>query len=251
MTVTIIGTGNVATVFSKLIFKSGYTIHQVYGRNKLAAENISKSVKANAIDDIKKLNFISDIYLIALSDKAILSICKELQLNNKLVIHTAGSVSKEVLKNVSSNYGVLYPIQSIRKEMNLETRIPLLIDANNNNALILLEKFAANISKEINFGDDSQRLNLHCAAVFANNFVNYMYVQSAIICEENNLDFKLLQPLIEETAMRLRIKHPKEVFTGPAIRKDYETIQKHQHALEKQPKLLEFYNNITKMIMEH
>ena len=251
MIVTIIGTGNVATVFSKLIFSKGHSILQVFGRTNSITESIASAVNAENINDLANVNFEADIYIITVADKAITTICHELKLKDKLVLHTAGSVEKNILKNVSTNYGVLYPIQSIRKDMSLETTIPFLIDANNVDALNQLEKFAKSLSNEVTIGDDKQRLNLHIAAVFANNFVNYMYVQSALICEENNLDFKLLQPLIEETAMRLRTKHPKDVFTGPAKRNDIETIQKHQQALANQPKLLALYNAITKMIMEH
>lgn len=251
MIVTIIGTGNVATVFSKLIFSKGHTILQVFGRTISVAQNIAESVNAEAINDLASLNNDADIYLITVADKAIELICNELKLHDKLIVHTAGSVEKNVLKNASTNYGVLYPIQSIRKDMSLETTIPFLINANNFDTLNQLEKFAKSISNDVTIGDDKQRLNLHIAAVFANNFVNYMYVQSALICEENNLDFKLLQPLIEATAMRLRTNHPKDVFTGPAKRKDIETIEKHQQALATQPKLLALYNAITKMIMEH
>lgn len=251
MIVTIIGTGNVGTVFSKLIFSKGHRILQVFGRTIAAAQKIAEAVNAQPINDLASLNNDADIYLITVADKAIELICNELKLHDKLIVHTAGSVEKNVLKNVSTNYGVLYPIQSIRKDMSLETKIPMLIDANNFNALHQLKNFAKSLSNEVTIGDDKQRLNLHIAAVFANNFVNYMYAESALICEENNLDFKLLQPLIEETAIRLRTKHPNDVFTGPAKRKDIETIQKHQQALENQPKLLALYNTLTKMIMEH
>ncbi len=251
MIVTIIGTGNVGTVFTKLIFSKGHTILQVFGRTISSAENLAATVNAEAINDLSNVDSTADIYLITIADKAIETITNKLHLNNKLVLHTAGSVDKNILKNASTNYGVLYPIQSIRKDMSLETKIPLLIDANDIDAFNQLNIFANSLSTEVTKGDDLQRLNLHSAAVFANNFVNYMYVQSAIICEENHLDFKLLQPLIEETAMRLRANHPKDVFTGPAKRKDFETIQKHQQALANQPRLLDLYNTITKMIMEH
>jgi predicted short-subunit dehydrogenase-like oxidoreductase (DUF2520 family) len=251
MIVTIIGTGNVATVLSKLILSKGHNILQIYGRTNESAKTLADHVHAEAIIDVEKLNLNADIYIVCVADKAIEIITKKLHVNNKLLLHTAGSVKKEILQNSSSNFGVLYPIQSIRKDMNLEIKIPFLIDANNVESLNQLEKFAKSISNDVTSGNDVQRLNLHIAAVFANNFVNYMYVQSAIICEENNLEFTLLQPLIEETALRLKTNHPKDVFTGPAIRKDTTTIQKHQQALAQQPKLLELYNSITKMIMEH
>ena len=52
-------------------------------------------------------------------------------IHDKLVLHTAGSVSKDVLKNISYNYGVLYPLQSLRKESHEIPEIPFLVDGNN------------------------------------------------------------------------------------------------------------------------
>ncbi|MBC7587195.1 MAG: DUF2520 domain-containing protein, partial [Chitinophagaceae bacterium] len=98
-------------------------------------------------------------------------------------------------------------------------------------------------------GGDEERLKLHVAAVFACNFVNYMYLQSATYCEKEDIDFSLLQPLIEETANRLRMNHPAEVLTGPAVRKDVATVQKHLTMLKKYPALHEIYLLLSEKIM--
>lgn len=249
MQVTIIGTGNVATVLGKLIFAHSYSINQVYGRNIDAAKLLANELNANAIDNLKVLNDDADIYIVAVSDKSIENICSQINLNNKIVLHTAGSVSIDVLKSTSLNYGVLYPIQSLRKAMDIATPIPFLIDANNKETKNVLESFTKSLSTKIEFGDDDKRLKLHTAAVFACNFVNFMYLQSANFCEASDIDFSLLQALIEETATRLRTHHPKDVFTGPAVRKDMATIEKHLELLKENPQALKLYKLISEMIM--
>lgn len=250
MKVTVIGTGNVAKVLGKLIYSKGYSIVQVYGRNKISAIELANSLKAEGIDELSELNNTADIYIIAVADKAIAEVCVSLNLSNKIVLHTAGSVNKNVLENVSQNFGVLYPIQSITKNFNLDSTIPFLIDASNEGTLSAIENFSKTLSSIIHFGNDEQRMNLHIAAVFANNFVNYMYFQSAKICEASNLDFSLLQPLIEETAFRIRHQDPNNVVTGPAKRKDTKTLEKHRASLKNQPQLLALYNTISNLIME-
>ncbi len=251
MQVTIIGTGNVATVLGKLIYKNHHTINQVYGRNLIAVNELANSVNAEAISDINKINNDAEIYLVAVSDNSIESICNLLKINNKIIIHTAGSVSLKVLKNVSTNYGVLYPIQSIRKAMNITIPIPFLIDGSNELTKKTIEEFAKSISNNVVFGDDEKRFKLHIAAVFACNFVNYLYMQSEAICLENNIDFSLLQALIEETANRLKYNKPKDVFTGPAVRKDFETIKKHLQQLKENPPLQSLYKLMSDKIIEH
>ena len=249
MIVTIIGTGNVASVLSKLMIQKGHSIFQVFGRNMNDATTLANEVNAQPINEINRISTDADIYIIAISDKAIEDLSNELQLHQKLIVHTAGAVEKSVLQNASSNYGVLYPIQSLKKNMNLDKTIPFLIDANNDDSLLTLKTFAESLSDLVNHANDDQRLQLHIAAVFANNFVNFMYAQSANICENNNIDFELLQPLIEATANRIKEHHPRELFTGPAIRKDEITIAKHLYSLRNEPKLLEQYQTLTRWLM--
>lgn len=252
MQVTIIGTGNVATVLGKLIFANNHSINQIYGRNIDAASLLANQLNAQPINKISDLNNESDLYIIAVSDKSIATICSKLNVTEKIVVHTAGSVNNDILKNVSRNFGVLYPIQSLRKEMDIATAtIPFLINGNNKSTQISIENFAKTLSKKVAVGNDEVRLQLHTAAVFSCNFVNYMYLQSANFCEANNLDFTLLQPLIEETALRLRTHHPKDVFTGPAVRKDVQTIEKHITQLNSNKPAQELYTIITKMIMNN
>jgi predicted short-subunit dehydrogenase-like oxidoreductase (DUF2520 family) len=99
-------------------------------------------------------------------------------------------------------------------------------------------------------GNDEVRVKLHVACVFACNFTNYMYLQSARFCEAENLDFSLLQSLIEETANRLQAHHPAAVFTGPAVRGDMATVNKHLLLLEQYPLQYELYKMISENIMK-
>ena len=251
MQVTIIGTGNVATVLAKLIFSKGHIINQVYGRSLDAVQVLANQVNAMPIVNLINLNNEADIYIIAVSDKSIEFICEQLHFKNKIVLHTAGSVSIDVLKRTSKNYGVLYPIQSLRKTMDINTPIPFLVDGNDIDTKLAIDIFTKSFSRKVEFGDDDKRLKIHTAAVFACNFVNFMYLQSANFCEANNIDFSLLQSLIEETATRLRTHHPKDVFTGPAVRKDIATIEKHLLQLNENTQAQELYKLISDMIMKY
>ena len=156
MQVTIIGTGNVATVLGKLMFSKGHTINQVYGRNLNAVQVLAIQTNATPIVDLAKLNSEADIYIIAVSDKSIESICQQVHFENKIVLHTAGSVSIDVLKNTSKNYGILYPIQSLRKAMDINTPIPFLIDGNDIDTRLAIDIFTKSFSKQVAFGDDDK-----------------------------------------------------------------------------------------------
>ena len=59
----------------------------------------------------------------------------------------------------------------------------------------------------------------------------------------------MLQPLIEETASRIRYFSPAEVQTGPAVRKDVTTLDKHLRLLTEHPRLRTIYLRMTDSIM--
>ncbi len=250
MRVVIVGAGNVATVLGRLIKKAGHEVLQVVSRNAGNAELLATELGCTFSDNSGLIDKTANLYLIAVTDDAMGQLDERYHLGNKLVVHTAGSVSKEILKNITHNYGVLYPLQSLRKQnMNLQQDIPLLVDANTDEALTLLQDFAYTISANVSKANDEQRLTLHVAAVLVSNFTNHLYAMAADYCSKEGADFKLLLPLIEETALRLRNHVPGEMRTGPAVRKDIKTLQKHLALLAPYQSLHNIYLKMTESIM--
>jgi predicted short-subunit dehydrogenase-like oxidoreductase (DUF2520 family) len=248
MNVVLIGSGNVSTVLGRLIKSAGHTLTEVVSRNKTNAQSLATELNAEAQTNIAAITKNSDIYIIAVSDNAIETIAEEMQLKNKIVVHTSGAVSKNVLQNISEHFGVLYPLQSLRKESEHIPEIPLLIDGNTQETIQMIETFAETISKKIFHANDEQRLKLHLSAVVVSNFTNHLYTLAAEYCKKEGTDFSLLVPLIEEVAERVREYEPKLMQTGPAIRNDTVTIQKHLELLSNHPQLRNVYEEMTKSI---
>jgi predicted short-subunit dehydrogenase-like oxidoreductase (DUF2520 family) len=184
----------------------------------------------------------------AVSDTAVATVASELRLNNKLVVHTAGAVSKDVLSVCSKNYGVLYPLQSLRSELNEQPDIPFLVDGNTEDDLTLINEFANTISSQVQQANDEQRLRLHVAAVMVSNFTNHLYTLAKAYCLHEHVDFTMLLPLISSVADRLHDYEPAAVQTGPAVRNDEATIQKHLALLQQHPALKTMYIMFTESI---
>lgn len=237
----IFGTGNVATVLSLLFAAKGHRILQVYGRDAGKAAALAKRCHAAPVSDLAEVDLNADLYVIAVSDSAVAPLAAGLTLGNSLLVHTAGSVSKEVLAGSSSNYGVLYPVQSLRAEMNDAPEIPFLVDANSQDSIEALKKIALTVSAKVQQANDEQRLRLHVAAVIVSNFTNHLYALAEAYCKKEGSDFSMLLPLISEVANRIQHASPKDVQTGPAIRHDQGTIDKHLELLQQFPELQKLY----------
>lgn len=250
MKVILLGSGNTATVLAKMIVKAEHEVVQVWSRNFDHAKALAAKVHAQPIATLDEITSEADICIMAVSDAAIPQLAKQLQLRRKILLHTAGSVSKDVLCNSSPNYGVLYPLQSLRKEMMIIPPVPFLIDGSSDEVNALLEDFAHSLSENVEFADDATRLKMHLAAVMVSNFTNHLYAITEDYCNHRELDFKLLHPLIIEVACRLTQGHAVDMQTGPARRGDEETIQKHLQLLDEDEHLQHLYGELSQSIQK-
>lgn len=250
MNVVLIGSGNVATHLGKALKNAGYNVSLVYGRTEKSAKNLAEILSTDYTTDINKIVKHHDLYILAVKDSAIHEVCSFLQLNDKLIIHTSGSTDMDVLKNASSKYGVLWPLQTFSKAKEINfNKIPIFIEGCNKEVVIKLKKMAEQISNKIYETDSEERKIIHLAAVFACNFTNHIYSIAEKILKKNNFSFNILETLIQETAVKALQNSPAKVQTGPAIRKDIETIKNHLDLLQKYDvSFRKIYKEITKGI---
>lgn len=248
MRVTFIGSGNIATVLGRKIFHSGHIIHQVYGRNAESAKQLANELSAEAV---KEVDGNADIYIVAVSDDSLQGISSWLKPLSKFVVHTAGSASLDVLKDISADHGVLWPIQSIRKETATSPFLPVVIDANNAWNKSKLNGFAQSFADSVSVANDEERQKLHLAAVASSNFSNYLFTLVEDFCLKEGIDFKLMLPLLRETVNRMEVASPSGLQTGPAVRNDLSTIEKHKFLLKDYSSLLKVYSFFTDKIREY
>lgn len=225
ITATIIGSGNVAQHLIHALEKSsGVQLSQVFARQK---ESISHLVEASKIINDPAQFLEADIYIIAVSDSAITEVSSSLPFENRLVVHTSGSVTLEEL-NPKNHRGVFYPLQTFTKNKEVDfSAIPICLESEFDDDYIVLENVAEAIGSKHYLISSNQRKSLHVAAVFVNNFTNHLYQIGKEICAEHQLPFEILKPLIAETANKVQHLSPLEAQTGPAKRNDLNTIQAH------------------------
>jgi predicted short-subunit dehydrogenase-like oxidoreductase (DUF2520 family) len=223
--VVIIGSGNVAQHLIKAFSNNaGAQLKQVFARQPecllhlLPADKITGSY--NEIVD-------ADIYIIAVSDDAISEVSAQLQFNNRLVLHTSGSAALDAF-SIQNRRGVFYPLQTFSKNKTVDfTTIPICIESEFDEDLSTLKNLGHALAKNVYEINSAQRQALHVAAVFVNNFTNHLYSVGYDLCKENEIPFDILKPLILETADKINTLTPPEAQTGPAVRNDKNTIQRH------------------------
>lgn len=250
MNVVMVGSGNVAAVLSKLIQRAGHKIIQVISRNADHARTLAVKYDAESAS-LNEPEFASaDIYIVALADAALDSIEKITALKNKFVVHTAGSVSIEVLKNHSSAYGALYPLQTLSGVSPEIPEVPFLVQGNSTETLNKIMAFAKTFSNDVTVAGDQERLRYHIAAVLVSNFTNHLYAVAERFCEKEKINFKNLLPLINEVTSRINLTSPYDVQTGPAIREDISTLNLHLQVLSAHPDIKYLYLKLSESILK-
>lgn len=147
--------------------------------------------------------------------------------------------------------GVFYPLQTFTKGKRLAYQhIPFCLEAENETDYALLTDLAQSVSDSVYRISEDQRKALHVAAVFVCNFTNHLYQIGNDLCEEHQVPFAILKPLIAETADKIQTLSPMQAQTGPALRGDTETLNRHLASLTDATQK-ELYQLLTKSIIDH
>jgi predicted short-subunit dehydrogenase-like oxidoreductase (DUF2520 family) len=272
--ITLIGSGNVATwIAQRLQDNLRFPITQVYSRKLEHAQMLAEPLNAQAIDDIRQLNPDNQIFIFALADKAYDEILPKLPFRLSSAFLTSGTVSCQCLKDYADHYGVIYPLQTFTKTQDMRTlEVPLCLEyydsqwatqeptlpsVETNSSQdptlpsvgnIQMHSLARELSPKCYEVSEEQRARMHVAAVFACNFSNAMYNIAYKLLEEKGLPFEILLPVLRQTVRKVGEMTPAEAQTGPAVRRDYNVMQK-QLATLSDDRLKELYRLVSELIM--
>lgn len=249
--VTLIGSGNMAHWLVYAMRNAGVRISQVYSRQHSHAKALAEIAGAEAIDNIKDLLPDSDLYIFSIKDDSYENLLQQLPFRLSLAAHTAGSLSMRIFEPYAVSYGILYPYQSVNKDMDFKNVVvPLCVEADNEIAENELFAFAHKLTSVVQKLDESQRMVLHRAAIFGCNFTNAMYSIAYDILQEHHIDWQMIMPLLQNTMEKVKTMNPHQAQTGPAQRGDQNVIQFHLDALHDE-QLKDIYRMVTDYIMRH
>jgi predicted short-subunit dehydrogenase-like oxidoreductase (DUF2520 family) len=261
MKISFIGAGNVSWHLAQALENAGHGIEEVYSRNIKNSEELTQYLYNAKVQ--KDLNFAdsqAQVFFLCVTDDSMLEVAKQLVLpENSMLIHTSGSKSlgelDELLRlnsDVTIKTGVFYPLQTFTKNFKVNfAEIPICIESEEEDVEKVLIKLGQDISDITYLVNSEERRVLHVAAVFACNFTNHLWGIAQEIVEDNDLEFKLLKPLIHETFRKAMSAN--DIFkaqTGPARRGDNKIINQHLLFLKQQPDYQQIYRVLSEGILK-
>lgn len=248
MKIVFVGAGNLATRLSIEMQRVGMTIGQVYSPTEESARALASKLNSAWTTDIVRIIEDADLYIFSVKDAVLDHVLSQMKPNGGLWVHTAGSIPMDIFSSYTSRYGVFYPLQTFSKGRVVSfDKIPVFLEVLKEEDKSILLNVANALTDTVLFISSEKRKSIHLAAVFACNFANHMYAVAEKILEEQDIPYKVLLPLIEETASKLQDLPPLSAQTGPAVRYDENVIETQSNMLTNE-RYRELYNLISQSI---
>lgn len=248
MKIALIGAGNVATCLGPRLKEAGHEITAVYSRTVESARALADRLGATYTTDLNAVPA-SDAAIVMLKDDALKELAPAIadSLKDSLLLHTAGSVSMDIWNTAGAmKYGVLYPMQTFSKTSVIDwSQVPLFIEGSSDQTLDSIRELALTVSPDVTVLSSEGRRKLHLAAVFTCNFSNHMYAIAQKLLADEGVPFRVMLPLVRETARKVETISPQDAQTGPAIRGDRKVIDEHLELLKAYPEYAELYRLIS------
>ena len=251
--IAIVGSGNLAEALAAAVARLDGTALTIVARNAARGGDIARRCGARYAG-LEALPDDIELCIIAVSDSAIGSVAASLRLPDTAVVaHTSGATPFDILPERFAGRGSFYPFQTFTAGREVDfARIPVFVEGSDEATAATLEAFARRLSRCVARADSETRRRIHLAGVFACNFANHIFTIGNRIVRDAGLDFDVLKPLIAEIAAKaLAAADPAAVQTGPAVRGDLNSQQRHLELLaDAAPELSEIYKQISISIWE-
>ncbi|UOQ97450.1 DUF2520 domain-containing protein [Hymenobacter sp. 5317J-9] len=248
----LLGAGRVASQLGPALAAAGHSVAFVWNRNPDRAAALAAELPdAQVLGDLAFPLPPADVYLLAVPDAAVAPLLAATSWpEGALVAHLAGALPLSVFDaQPGVRGGVFYPLQTFSPGRAIDwPTVPLCIEASGIAAETTLLDLAGSLSQRVLRLDSAQRLKLHVAAVFANNFTNHLLGIADALLAEARLPAELLAPLVRETVDKALANPPFAVQTGPAVRRDTPTLAAHVAALAAHPAWQALYAQLTASI---
>lgn len=246
------GAGRVAGALCKELFHSGFRIDKIVSETEASGKTLADTCKAKWTSDLLFPDS-TKVIIVAVPDHRLINVLESIKCKpGTLVAHTAGSFGLDIFPERIKKKGIFYPLQTFSKNRNISFfDLPFLLEASDDESYEILKNLTESIGGNVHFVDTEQRRMLHLAAVFVCNFTNHLLTMGKEIALKTDLPFEILDPLIKETISKAIDSGPENSQTGPAIRNDQNTIEKHLELLSFSPELQRIYNEMTNSIIKY
>ncbi|HRP01709.1 MAG TPA: DUF2520 domain-containing protein [Candidatus Kapabacteria bacterium] len=262
--VGVIGSGQVGALLAIRLHQQNllkYIINRNSNRlQRLLDNGIDSTI---ILDNISSITDKVDFIIIATQENQIQNVVIDLlrltiPLDNTIIFHTSGSLTKEVLKDLSvakAGIAAAHPFQTFYKfDISTLKKIAWGIDSSASDFLLISQLIQAIDGVPIKLSKKAieQKDLYHISAIIASNFLMGLLTNTKELLGDIDLKPEVfLAPIVHQTVHNFFENENNQniPITGPIARADNITIRRHITALEKLPEFQKFYSEYSLLLL--
>lgn len=237
--VTIFGVGRVGGALQKSLTKAGYSIASIFNRKTFPS----------SIDEL------GDIIFLTVHDRDIQGLTEKLattssKFEDKHFIHCSGVLDASVLNPLQekgASIASFHPLKAVTLDNDSLEGVWFDMEGDSS-SLALLKNMSEDLGANCFEIEPAAKPLLHAAAVVSANYLVTLLKLAIDIATAGNIDrdiaLKALLPLTESSLQNVKETGFNGSLTGPILRGDVDTIQRHIDTLSSHPELLMLYKSL-------
>jgi predicted short-subunit dehydrogenase-like oxidoreductase (DUF2520 family) len=246
MRIGFIGAGKVGSAFGRYIHGHGVAISGYHDRHDDKCRRAAHATRSHAYPDTATLVSHSDIVLITTRDDQIAGVCSSLCRRKNidahhLVGHMSGAHSSRILadaRHLGATVFSLHPLQSFADQDKALAELPqtfFSLEGEGEGLQPIRQILKQTGNRFFSITPENKSLYHLSACILSNYLVTLMDLGLAAL-EKSGIDpdegFHAMRPLIDGTLSNIACLGTAKALTGPIIRGDAGTIQRHLEALK-------------------
>jgi predicted short-subunit dehydrogenase-like oxidoreductase (DUF2520 family) len=263
--VSIIGAGRLGTSLGHALLKKGYKIKALSCRTTSSAEE-SRKIIGDGIESIDNIQTarVGEIVFLCLPDEEIKKVTSvlagsDINWSKKFVFHCSGLIPSAVLKPLGDKGAFtasLHPIQSFAQKKTSPAQFENIYFGLEGcaEALALSSKIVKQLGGYPLILKPEDKALYHAACSTASNFFVVLLEMAVSLLKQIDLQedkaLQIILPLVKGTLHNVKKFNIRTSLTGPVIRADQESIQKHLEALRNFPPYYETYKKLAAQALE-
>lgn len=268
-TVTLVGAGNLARALTMLLPDAGYQVDEIVTRSDSrkiqSARGLARHQRAK-LATMDNAEFASDIIWLAVSDSAIRSCASVLagkgRWKNKIVLHSSGALTSDELSSLrkkGARVASLHPMMTFVPGDVPNLRGVAWTVEGDSKAVRWAKQMVQAMGGTVVTIDRNKKPLYHAFGAFLSPLLVVHLNTAAAVAEAAGISpkglAKFMEPIIRRTLDNL-FAHLAEkdgvgkAFSGPLVRGDVSTIERHLRALRKTPEARALYRALAEAAVE-
>ena len=258
----VVGLGPVGTTLATELANIGYKPLFLLDKQDKKATKLAKQLHATAITKIEEIQPKTRLILLTVPDPEIRKVARnlsklKLDWNKIVVIHTSGPLGPDELQplaRLGAGIVACHPYQTFPRQRKITNLQDVTFGiTGNSRGIAEARKLVKAMGGQLLLVSPEKRTLYHLSAVFASGCIATDLWMSTHILQSLGITKsqaqKVLYPITLRTVLNAFSFGTEAAVTGPAVRKDMNTVKKHLRALKKEfPEFAEAYREMSKVM---